>query len=185
MRYNDLNFSSGQFLRCFAVSTENTYIQKGNTLASIRSQFSFCNSTPAYLRNRFTLSPTMKTGFFRRYLCGSGGALMDFKEAVLDGAAVWRNATRDALRMKKAAPPVPKWITIPNKDDCESTDSQAGSVDDEEEWRLWFVPKFILEKEFWNDDSSAEDDGLFISDLCCNESSYAPSPRISWQQASY
>ncbi|KAI2509936.1 hypothetical protein MHU86_4501 [Fragilaria crotonensis] len=127
----------------------------------------------------------MKAGFFRRYLCGSGGALMDFKDAVLDGAAVWRSATRDALRMEKAAPPVPRWITIPHNDDGESTDSQAGSDCDEDEWRLWFVPKFILEKEFWKDESSAEDDGLFISDRSDSESSYAPSPRISWQQASY
>lgn len=126
----------------------------------------------------------MKTGFLRRYVCGSSGVFTDMKEAVLEGAAVWRNATVNAFRMGKS-PPIPEWITIPNEDSASTESARNHFV--EEERQLWFIPKYILEKEFWQDGSSTEDDNPYASNRFDDDDddSYTASPRISWQQSSY
>ena len=152
----------------------------------VRTLTIYCLQKRLCLLHNLAHCPTMKNGFLRRFLCGSLGGLSDIKEVVMDGAAGWRSATLYALRRGRASPPIPRWITIPNEHDHVSyPDSPPRSDFVEEDWP-WLIPKHVLDKQFWPDESSTEDDGIFACNrIDDDDNSYTPPRRISWQQSSY
>ena len=126
----------------------------------------------------------MSTRGFRNYFCGFGGigTWKDCKDAIVDSASVWRDFTFGTFPVE-LSPPVPKWISIPNvkigRDDY--APSRAPN-DSNEGRRIWFLPKFVMGKHFWLDDSSIDDDEPQKKDDDSDDgSSYTPSPTRTWQ----
>lgn len=125
----------------------------------------------------------MPTRVFGNYFCGFGGigTWQDYKDAIIDSASVWRDFTCGTFPMEMA-PPVPKWISIPNgKIGGDAYAPTSGPKNSDEERKIWFLPQFIASKNFWQDDSSTEDHEHKKEDDDSDDgSSYAPSPTRTW-----
>jgi hypothetical protein len=126
----------------------------------------------------------MSTRVFRNYFCGFGGigTWKDYKDAIIDSASVWRDFTFGTFPMEMS-PPVPKWISIPNgKIGRDEFTPSRSPTDCNEERRICFLPQFVLNQHFWQDDSSTKDDEHKMEDDDSDDgSSYAPSPTRTWQ----